>query len=130
MVGSKQFNAGKHPEKPLRSNPLIRMVVACGLIGIWTTIGAIGQERSSDVGGVRGNRAELSITIKEGSSQLIGPLVTVKLYRMGTVSQQMTTTNGRTVFILNELGDYVITADAIGYRSAQKEISVPIAVAA
>ena len=39
------------------------------------------------MGGVRGNRAELSITIKEGSSQLIGPLVTVKLYRMGTLSQ-------------------------------------------
>src|SRR6266704_30300 len=76
---------------------------------------AVAQERPSDIGGIRGNRAELSITIKEGSSQLIGPLVTVKLYRMGNLSEQMTTTKVRGVFILNELGDYVIIADAIGY---------------
>jgi tetratricopeptide (TPR) repeat protein len=49
---------------------------------------------------------------------------------MGALSGEMTTNKGRTVFILNELGDYVITADAVGYRSAQKEISVPVAVAA
>src|SRR2546429_6438033 len=34
------------------------------------------QDRSADQGGIRGNRAEVAITIKEGSSQLIGPLVT------------------------------------------------------
>jgi tetratricopeptide (TPR) repeat protein len=93
-------------------------------------IGAVGQERSDDMGGVRGNRAELSITIREGSRQLIGPLVSVKLYLRGTLSQEMTTSKGRAVFILNGLGDYTIVAEAVGYRSAQKDISVPIAVAA
>src|SRR2546430_10121530 len=33
------------------------------------------QDRSADQGGIRGNRAEVAITIKEGSSQLIGPLM-------------------------------------------------------
>jgi predicted Zn-dependent protease len=88
------------------------------------------QDRSADQAGLRGNRAEVSITLKEGSSQLIGPLVTVKLFRMGSLAGTMTTTKGRVVFILNALGDYTITADAIGYRSAQKEISVPVAVEA
>jgi tetratricopeptide (TPR) repeat protein len=88
------------------------------------------QDRSADQGGIRGNRAEVSITIKEGSSQLIGPLVTVKLYYLGALTEQMTTSKGRVVFILNRLGDYTITADAVGYRSAQKEISVPVAVEA
>jgi len=130
MLSSKRSNVSKVAGRLLGSNPLIRMVLACSAIGTWAAVDVVGQERSADVGGVRGNRAELSITIKEGSTQLIGPLVTVKLYRMGSLSGQMSTTKGRTVFILNELGDYTITADAIGYRSAQKEISVPIAVAA
>jgi len=91
---------------------------------------AVAQERPSDLGGIRGNRAELSITIKEGSSQLIGPMVTVKLYNLGSLVTQMSTSKGRVVFILNRLGDYMITADATGYRTAQKEISIPVAVEA
>jgi len=91
---------------------------------------ALSQDRSADQAGLRGNRAEVSITLKEGSSQLIGPLVTVKLFRMGSLTGSMTTTKGRVVFILNALGDYTITADAVGYRTAQKEISVPVAVEA
>jgi len=88
------------------------------------------QDRSADQAGLRGNRAEVSITLKEGSSQLIGPLITVKLFRMGSLTGTMTTTKGRVVFILNALGDYTITADAVGYRTAQKEISIPVAVEA
>ncbi|HLK03143.1 MAG TPA: tetratricopeptide repeat protein [Candidatus Acidoferrum sp.] len=88
------------------------------------------QDRSADQSGIRGNRAEVAITIKEGSSQLIGPLVTVKLFYLGSLNATMTTTKGRAVFILNRLGDYTITAEAIGYRSAQREISVPVAVEA
>jgi cytochrome c-type biogenesis protein CcmH/NrfG len=88
------------------------------------------QDRPADQGGIRGNRAEVSITIKDGSSQLIGPLVTVKLYYVGVLAEQRATTKGRVVFILNRLGDYTITADAVGYRTAQKEISIPVAVEA
>src|SRR5438093_6821060 len=46
------------------------------------------QDRSADQGGIRGNRAEVAITIKEGSSQLIGPLVTVKLYYLGALTER------------------------------------------
>jgi tetratricopeptide (TPR) repeat protein len=91
---------------------------------------ALSQDRSADQAGIRGNRAEVSVTIKEGSSQLIGPLVTVKLYYLGTLAGEMTTSKGRTVFILNRLGDYTLTAEAVGYRPAQKEISIPVAVEA
>ena len=91
---------------------------------------SLSQDRSSDIGGLRGNRAQVSITIKEGSSQLIGPLVTIKLYHQGALANQMSTTKGRVVFLLNSLGDFTITADAMGYRSAQQEISVPVAVEA
>jgi tetratricopeptide (TPR) repeat protein len=94
------------------------------------TAPAFCQDRPTDQAGVRGNRAEVAITIKDGSRQIIGPLVTVKLYYLGTPVNQMTTTRGRVVFILNNLGDYTIVADAVGYRSAQKEISIRVAVEA
>ena len=130
MFRSRRFNVWRVAARRLGSKPVVRMVLACGAMAMWAAADMVSQDRASDMGGIRGDHAELSITIKENSSQLIGPLVTVKVYRRGTLSGQMTTSKGRTVFILNELGDYVITADAVGYRSAQKEISVPIAVAA
>ena len=111
---------------------MMGMALAGIVMGMCAAPDVVGQvqDRSADVGGFRGNRAELSITIKDGSKQLIGPLVTVKVFRRGTLTGQMSTSRGRAVFTLNDLGDYVITADASGYRSAQKEISVPVAVAA
>jgi cytochrome c-type biogenesis protein CcmH/NrfG len=130
MFALRRFHAWKVAATPLASKPMIRMALAWVAMGMWVTAVMVGQDRSADMGGIRGNHAELSITIKEGSSQLIGPLVTVKLYRMGSLSGQMSTTKGRAVFILNDLGDFVIIADAVGFRSAQKEISVPVAVAA
>jgi Flp pilus assembly protein TadD len=111
--------------------PLARHVCSTSIFFLTVIAGsAVCQERAADQGGIRGNRAELSITIKDGSQQIVGPLVTVKLYYLGTPVNQMTTTRGRVVFILNGLGDYTIVADAVGYRSAQKEISVPVAVEA
>ena len=130
MPSSKQFRMAKSAASLLKNISILRLVFASVAVAMCAVVLAVGQERSEDMGGVRGNRAELSITIKEGSSQLIGPLVTVKLYWMGNLSQQATTSKGRAVFILNGLGDYTIVAEAVGYRSAQKDISVPIPVAA
>src|SRR4030095_7311900 len=56
------------------------------------TAPALCQDRATDQAGVRGNRAEVAITIKDGSRQIVGPLVTVKLYYLGTPVNQMTTT--------------------------------------
>jgi len=103
------------------------LLLSCFLLAV---LPATGQERPGDIDSVRGNRAEISITVKEGSKQLVGPMVTVKLYRQGMLAGQMSTNKGRAVFILNGLGNYTITADAVGYRSTQKEISIPVAVEA
>lgn len=112
---------------PRGSPALPWFFLACGMA---SASPLLAQDQSADLGAIRGNRAEVSITIKEGTSQLVGPLVTVKLYYQGALAGQMATDKGRVVFILNRLGDYTITADAVGYRSAQKEISVPVAVEA
>jgi tetratricopeptide (TPR) repeat protein len=89
---------------------------------------AVCQDRAADESALRGNRAEISVTLKDNSGQLIGVPVTVKLYRLGTLTGQSVTSKGRALFILNSLGDYTISAEAPGYRSTQKDISVPVAV--
>ena len=118
--------------RPIISLPFSRFPVFFCLFYLFLAFPAPSfcQDRASDQNGLRGNRAQIAITVKDGSSQLIGPLVTVKLYHLGALEGQMTTTKGRVVFILNRLGDYTIAADAVGYRSTQKEISVPVAVEA
>jgi tetratricopeptide (TPR) repeat protein len=89
---------------------------------------AASQDRSTDESAFRGNRAEISITLRDNSGQIITTPATVKIYRSGILSGQAVTSKGRAFFILNSLGDYVITVDASGYRAAQKEVSLRVAV--
>ena len=71
----------------------------------------------------RGNRAEISITLKDNSGQVITAPATVKLYHMGALAGQSAASKGRAFFILNSLGDYTISVDASGYKPVQKDIS-------
>ena len=108
----------------VRASFALLSIVAASLV----QLPVFAQDRPGQQPDIRGDRAEISIIIKDGSSQLIGPLVSVKIYYNGAIEDQKTTSKGRVVFILNRLGDYTITAEALGYRMGQKEISVRIAV--
>ncbi len=91
---------------------------------------AVSQDRSTDESVPRGNRAEISVTLRDNSGQVITTPATVKIYRSGVLSGQAMASRGRAFFILNTLGDYTIIVDASGYRPAQKEVSLRIAVEA
>src|SRR5439155_10129854 len=91
---------------------------------------AVSQDRSTDEYVPRGNRAEISITLRDNSGQIVTTPATVKIYRSGILSGQAVTSKGRAFFILNSLGDYMISVDASGYRPAQKEVSLRVAVEA
>jgi len=54
----------------------------------------------------------------------------VKIYRSGVPSDQGATRKGRAFFILNNLGDYTVIADAPGYETTRKEVSGPVALKA
>lgn len=86
------------------------------------------QDRSANEADLRGNRAEISLTVKDMSGQIILSSVVVRIYHSGTLSGQAATSQGRAFFILNSLGDYTVTVDAAGFKSAQKEISLQVAV--
>jgi tetratricopeptide (TPR) repeat protein len=86
------------------------------------------QARTSDESDFRGNRAEVSVTLKDNSGQLIGVPATVKLYHMGALSGQAAASKGRAFFILSSLGDYTLSVEANGYKPVQKEISIRMAI--
>lgn len=112
------------PRRIVRTSFVLFSIVAAFLVQLSVSA----QDRPGQQPDIRGDRAEISIIIKDGSSQLIGPLVLVKIYYNGAIEDQKTTSKGRAVFILNHLGDYTITAEALGYRTGQKDISVRLAV--
>jgi Tfp pilus assembly protein PilF len=76
---------------------------------------------------VRGDRAEISVTVRDTSGALITSPASVKLYKNGTPNDQSQTSHGRAFFIARGLGDFTILVDATGYKSAQKDISVMVA---
>lgn len=76
---------------------------------------------------VRGDRAEISITVRDASGALITTPCSVKLYKNGAPSDQSSASHGRAFFIPRGFGDFTIVVEATGYKSTQKEISVTVA---
>jgi tetratricopeptide (TPR) repeat protein len=76
----------------------------------------------------RGDRAEIAVTIRNSSGQIITAPVNVKLYKNGVPSQQSSTSHGRAFFIPAGLGDFTIVVEAAGYKSAQKDVSIRVPI--
>ena len=87
-----------------------------------------GQAHVGDEGTFRGNRAEISVTIRDASGALVTGSATVKLYRAGVPSGQTSANRGRATFIVDSLGNYTIVVEASGYKSAQKDVSLSMAI--
>ncbi|HYL85559.1 MAG TPA: tetratricopeptide repeat protein [Candidatus Angelobacter sp.] len=102
---------------------LIALAASCFLPG-----SAYAQSRTAEEADFRGNRAEIALTIKDTSGQIITAPAMVKVYHSGTLSGQASASQGRAFFILSALGDYTITVDASGYKSAQKDVSLQVAL--
>jgi tetratricopeptide (TPR) repeat protein len=83
----------------------------------------MGRGGDTDESTFRGNRAEISITLKDNSGQVITAPATIKLYHLGALAGQSAASKGRAFFILNSLGDYTISIEASGYKSTQKDVS-------
>lgn len=99
------------------------LVVLCAQL----QAGSYGQARVGDEGTLRGNRAEVSVTLRERGGDVISAPGILKVYRNGALIGQATTSGGHASFIL-DTGVYTIAAEATGYKGAQKEISLTVAV--
>src|SRR5713101_4885388 len=78
----------------------------------------------------RGDRAEISVTVRDSSGEPISAPATVKLYHDGIPADQGATSHGRAFFIMRSLGNYTLVVEATGYKAAQKEVSLPVALKA
>jgi Flp pilus assembly protein TadD len=84
------------------------------------------QRDGNDQNMFRGNRAELRVTVRDGSGQPLNAHAAVKLLRLGAMVNQMATNTGHATFILPAVGDYTIAVSAPGYKPEQKDINVPV----
>src|SRR5256886_9248585 len=91
---------------------------------------ALCQDSGSEGTLFRGDKAEISVTVRDSSGEAISAPASVKVYREGMPIDRKEASHGRAFFILRSLGDYTVVVDATGYKSTQKEVSVPVAVRA
>ena len=84
---------------------------------------------SSDQGTMsRGDRAEIAVTVRDSSGEIITAPATIKLYQNGIPIDQSSTSHGRAFFIPRSLGEYTVTVEAAGYKNGQRDVSLSIAV--
>ena len=76
---------------------------------------------------IRGDRAEISVTVRDSSGAVISSPASVKLYQNGIPEDQSTTSHGRAFFILRRVGDFTIVVEAAGYKVAQKDATMMVA---
>lgn len=86
------------------------------------------QDSADQGANSRGSRAEIAVTVRDGSGQVIAVPTSVKLYENGTPQDQRSTSEGRAFFIPRGLGDFTITVEAAGYKTAHKEVSLSVAM--
>jgi Flp pilus assembly protein TadD len=74
-----------------------------------------------------GDRAEISVTVRNAAGEIIGAPATVKLLKNGMPSNQSSTSHGRAFFIPHGFGEFTVEVEATGYKSAQKDVSIMVA---
>jgi Flp pilus assembly protein TadD len=77
---------------------------------------------------IRGNRAEIVVTVHDSSGALISAAATVKLFHGGTPYDQGSTSKGRVFFMLHSLGDFTVVVEAAGYKPVQKDVTMTMAI--
>lgn len=75
-----------------------------------------------------GSDAEITVTVRDRSRQVITVPTMVKIYKNGALENQRTTSQGRALFIVQGLGEFTVAVEAVGYKATQKEISVVAAI--
>jgi cytochrome c-type biogenesis protein CcmH/NrfG len=113
-------------ESPLKL--LFLLLLVCSFL--FSPIPARTQDSSGDTHPSRGDRAEISVTVRDNSGETISVPASVKLLREGMQIAQENTSRGRAFFILPTFGEYTVVVEAVGYKAAQKDafVRVPIKV--
>jgi hypothetical protein len=82
---------------------------------------ALCQDSGGEGTVLRGNRAEISLTVRDSSGEPIAAPASVNIFKEGVPTDQTEASHGRAFFILRSLGDYTIVVNATGYKTAQRK---------
>ena len=106
-----------------------RILFALLVMSLWLQVPARCQDSGGEGTLFRGDKAEISVTLRDSSGGVISAAATVKVYRSGGIPVgESVATQGRAFFVVATLGDYTLVAQAAGYKTVQKEVSVLAAV--
>ena len=97
---------------------------------VFAYVPANAQDSGAEGTMLRGDRAELSVTLRDRSGQPVAAQATIRVLREGVPTDQRQADHGRAFFILRNLGNYTVVVDASGYKPVEKELSVTVAVKA
>ena len=75
-----------------------------------------------------GSDAEITVTVRDRSRQVITVPTMVKIYKNGALADQRSTSQGRAFFIVQGLGEFTVAVEAVGYKATQKEVSIAAAI--
>lgn len=113
--------------KPFSRFPTFALFPVLALASLVFPLVARSQDSSAEMS-PRGDRAEISITVRDSSGEPIGTAGHVKLLREGMLADQTPLSRGRAFFMFRLFGNYTLIVEATGYKPAQREISVLTAV--
>ncbi len=111
--------------KPLRIAQFLLPVLSCLF---FSSPPLLCQDSANDKLIPRGDRAELSVTVRDSSGEAISAPASVRLYHDGVPSDQSAASHGRAFFVFRTLGTYTLVVEANGYKAAEKEVTVPVAM--
>lgn len=106
-----------------------RYSISTALLALYlVALPACAQDSGDESTMGRGDHAEISVTVRNAGGELIVAPGNVKLYQNGVPTDQSSISHGRAFFIPRTLGNYTIVVEAVGYKSAQKEVSLTIPI--
>ncbi len=86
------------------------------------------QDSSNESMIPRGDRAEISLTVRDNSGEPITAPGMVKLFRDGQPADQTALNRGRAFFVFRTLGNYTMAIDATGYKPTQRDVNIAVAM--
>jgi Tfp pilus assembly protein PilF len=78
---------------------------------------------------ISGNNATIVVNVRNSSGDPLPVAAAVKLYRNGSIPNgQTTSSQGRAIFLPQNLGDFSVVVEAPGYKPGRANVDVPIPV--
>jgi Flp pilus assembly protein TadD len=106
------------------------VAVIASAVALGVPVAAVAQDSSAETNMFRGDRPEISVTVRDSGGAEISTPATVRVYRSGVPTDEGTTRKGRVFFMLPSTGEYSVQVSATGYESGQRDIAIPVALKA